>query len=437
MPPSAGHTITVEGVVYPREVPVPEPLQELLGERWFGRETVYQTGAYINQPYTRWHSRDGRHKSALSPNKMITLDCEDRGVDPGPVLQMYKNGMEAMKAVKAEERRIEAEARGELKGERRLACIEIFLQKYGELKGTVVHQLPGWVTKWDFSPNSGQVHVTYIEPSGQKWLLLKDLMACFGAKIEAEEDISEMMTIGFANQNPELFAEGAQTAKVDGTYTYTQDGTEMALPQRESKKRVSKNEIYQAKSRKVGDTEITVASSEDFVERETLALVQLPLQEGNAEAATAKLKDAGAPDAAGLANSGVDLHAKLQSRGFDSSTEVLAIFDKTGSENASDHPLVSLLSGLYYKMGDDNSGKPTYQKMQKAGEGAPHSSGIVCQGLYISWNDRSKCWKFGSGLDQSKAGYAKCAAECPSPAEASAPWSLLRADFPGLQKAGA
>lgn len=49
---------------------------------------------YAGQVYIRWSSIDGKHKHICSPKQVITIDCQEKGIDPAPVIDNYNRLMQ-------------------------------------------------------------------------------------------------------------------------------------------------------------------------------------------------------------------------------------------------------------------------------------------------------------------------------------------------------
>jgi len=62
-------------------------------------------------------------------------------------------------------------------------------------------------------PKCGQAHLVYIDPEGYHWRLLKDLEAYFGKRCQDGEDLTEFLEDAKLRENPEMFRQGAATAK--------------------------------------------------------------------------------------------------------------------------------------------------------------------------------------------------------------------------------
>lgn len=73
-------------VSYPREVDV-EPG---MPDGWKCIERIYGEDSRLSgKLYKRFYSLDGRHKALSTPNQVIRIDCEEKGIDPEPVIANY------------------------------------------------------------------------------------------------------------------------------------------------------------------------------------------------------------------------------------------------------------------------------------------------------------------------------------------------------------
>jgi len=151
------------------------------------------TGNYVGQTYTRFSSNNGKHKHLMSVKAVVKQDAIDKGEDPEAAIDEYnqkrKIHQEEVSKVKEENR----EAEGRFAGERREAAIQEFRRKCGKLDTAIVQAFPGWMTRFDWNPGSGQTHVTYRDDEGKEWNLLKDIEAMFGGKLLAGEDVSQFI----------------------------------------------------------------------------------------------------------------------------------------------------------------------------------------------------------------------------------------------------
>jgi hypothetical protein len=217
-----------DGNTFPRNVPVSDFLH-FLSERWYSKEQIYQSGAYEGEVYGRFYSLDGRHKCLMSANECIDIDAADQRYDAVAYRAIYRAAV-----LKDKRQRLwpdEQKTNGLMKGQtrqKREEAIQRFQDKFGNLSGPVVQAFPGWETTWKHRPDCDKIMTKYTDPGGLHWFLLKDLEAFFGFKMEAGEDISDIIDAGLAGADKDLFSQGYQNAKTTngGTFVYTQDGKE-------------------------------------------------------------------------------------------------------------------------------------------------------------------------------------------------------------------
>lgn len=208
---------TIDGITYPREVPVPEGLPD----GWIGVEQAYGPNSKTpGQTYVRYKSVDGRHKLVMGPKQVVQLHCKDRGIeDWQSMYAKYEQAMKARQAKEAEERTKEREARGKFEGEVRERMVALSREHFGELTGPIVFGFPGWRCRWDFSPESHQTPKIFTDTDGNEWKLLKDLECKYGSMIESAggrvpEDLAKMIQAGKDNVAAHaLFSSGSQKAK--------------------------------------------------------------------------------------------------------------------------------------------------------------------------------------------------------------------------------
>lgn len=371
-----------EDVQYPREIVVPAGLPA----GWKGIEKMYGPGSkYEGTTYVRWYTLDGRHKHVLSAKAVIKIDAEEKGYDADAALKVYEQKQKEKRERSNAERHNQKEDRYILKGEAREAAIKIFTDKFGGLRGSLVHAFKGWRTRWDYMPNCGQIHVTYTDPEGLEWKLLKNLEAAFGRRMQEGEDFTAFIAKAEAHENPEKFKEGSQTAKAtQGSYESSAlDDVDDPVDQREAPGKRADEKYEESPIR------VVLATS--------------PVDEGGADPSLA-----------------ARLSQLLQGRGFAEPAALLRV-----SSREPGHNLAETLSGVYYELGHPFNDRPCYQWVA---ESATNPGQLFCAGLYLSWGGiEQKRWKLGS-LDIARAGFAYCEDDAKAPTALLNPWMLVKRD---------
>jgi len=363
-------------ITYPREI----PLDEGLPAGWKAVEKMYHSGKYAGRTYIRWARLDGKHQNVCSARQVVKIHAEENGEDPAPALKHYEEQMKMRHDIAAAERAREAEERGRVKGEKREGCIKTFNDKYGSLRGPLVHAFAGWMTRWDYMPNCGQIHVTYTDPEGTEWKLLKDLEACFGMRMENGEDeaIGKLLEQAAIYENAEMFKEGSASCKnSQGSFeSSAADGVPGVQVQR------------------------PLASKVDDRYEDASILVSRP-KTGEPQADT------------------VDkIRTLLVQRGFNASLDLVVISNRDAS-----HAVTDVLSGMYYRCPEDVNERPCYQQLWEC-KAKPGS--LTCSRLFLSWTgSKLRRWRLGS-LDPALGGYAYCEDDVPDPCSLTKTWKVVK-----------
>ncbi|CAE8628609.1 unnamed protein product [Polarella glacialis] len=213
MPPP--RIVVINGIQYPRDVPVPEGCPE----GWRGVEQAYgPTSKSAGHMYIRYYSLDGKHKMLMGPKQIIKAHCTDKNIPWEPEYAKYEIALQERREREAASRRVEGEARGFAEGAKREEMIALSRERYGELKGEIVFGFPGWKCRWDLLPESQQTPKTFTAPDGLEWKLLRDVECMFGTRIskggQEVEDIDKMVEAGKKNTAAhELFHTGSGQAR--------------------------------------------------------------------------------------------------------------------------------------------------------------------------------------------------------------------------------
>lgn len=213
-----------DSLVYPRDVPAPEGFPE----GWKTVQHVYGPSAKsAGQIYTRYYSRDGRHKCVTSAKQAFELHCRDHpSVKPEELMETYLRAQAERKA------RLGSKARD--KGPKRDAAIELFRERCGSLNGPTIWAFPGWHVRWDYLPNCSQVQTTYIDDAGRPYKLLKDIECMLGLKFaqgeEEEERIAQMVKAASERADSARYALGPKTSRArEGTFAASMDEGEKVV----------------------------------------------------------------------------------------------------------------------------------------------------------------------------------------------------------------
>jgi len=386
-------TQPIAGVTYPRDV------QVLAGmpEGWYGRETQYSaTSKTAGMVYVRYYSKDGRHRHVCSPKQVIELHYKGLGEDPSPYVAAYQQIMRDKAAAK----KAESEARGKLKGQNREEAIERFRAKFGELKGPLVFNFPGWITRWHYQPKCDQVMVEYLDTEGNSWKLLKDLECAFQVKIDNGEEaaIQEMLDQASIalSADPDRFGSGSKGARqVGGVFEMRGDSNEeKSFTQEERSELVveRKGPVVKKRSKKGISFSIEHAVQTGWAAMETKADVQQAFGK---------------------------FHDLLVGRGFKpSAVELRAVFGVDAERKYKKR-----MSGVYFRMPDNFGGSPCYQKLIHCPDCKEQ---IGCDGLYLVFNSSLQFWEVTTHLQEDRpvlAHSAKSGASAPA-AEAQGPWQV-------------
>jgi len=362
-------------VTYPREVPV-EPG---MPEGWKGIEKQYgPTSKYAGKVYCRYFSLDDRHRSVNSPTAVIKIHCEETGEDPAPRIAEYHRLLKEREAKRAEERRLDREARGKVEGEKREEAIARFRDRFGQLSGPVVFQFPNWVTRWHYQPNCDQVMVEYIDTDGISWRLLKDLECAFQIKCENGQGdyLADLISKAkmAAEENPSQFSEGAKKAReTGGVYEATPGATNNKVISQEERKRMQAERDRAWKAQQQEGTLVT--------KRQRLAQQIGMKTEGFPQDGWAALGSRADIDAAF-----VHFHRSLLERGFDSRAVELVAIDGVSTERV----YWQRIRGVYYRLPEVLDGQHWYQKLLHSPK-AVHQVG--CDGIYIAWSKLHRRWE--------------------------------------------
>jgi len=358
---------------YPREV----PLEEGVPSGWKAIEKMYATGKYAGKTYTRYYSLDGKHVHICSARQVIKIHAEESGEDPAAALKYYEERMQIRHQNIAAERAREAEERGRLKGERREACIKTFNDKYGQLRGSLVHAFSGWTTRWDFMPNCGQIHVTYKDPEGTEFKLLKDLEASFGMRMENGEDerIGKLLEQAALHENPDMFKEGSASAKL------------------------SQGSFESSALDGASGIQRTPSKVDDRYEDASIGVLR---------------PKTGEPEADTVDN----IRRLLEAKGLGTSIDLVYISNRGAS-----HAVIDVLSGVYYRTPQDVNERPCYQQLWECKD---KPGCLTCSPLFLSWTGpKLRRWRVGS-LDPALGGYAYCEEDVPEPCLLTKTWRVVR-----------
>ncbi|CAE8638430.1 unnamed protein product [Polarella glacialis] len=354
--------------IFPREVPMPLGLPA----GWKAIERSYGPSAKsYGMTYIRYSSDCGAYKQLGSAKAVIKAHCEAKKLnkkDSAEFIKEYDRVREEDKKRKETER----ESRGKMGVEKREASVQIFQDKFGPLVGPVVFCFPGWTTRWEYSPNSYQTHVTYTDTEGTEWKLLKDLEAVFGLRIASGEgdSISKMIQDATARANKEEFAVGARSAReAEGVYEVTATG-ESSVRKREENLRNWR------KKQKLEEIEGS-RPSPDLL----------------------SWADSSASSEAGV-HLAVEEFRKLlcERRKFPSSVDLLVV--DGAMEGATFAPR---MRGVYYKMQEVFADRPLYQRLVHVP--AAHA-GIACDGVYMMWSASKNRWQIATAPEESSPSFA-------------------------------
>mmetsp|Transcript_108505 Transcript_108505/g.203707 ORF Transcript_108505/g.203707 Transcript_108505/m.203707 type:complete len:421 (+) Transcript_108505:42-1304(+) len=391
---------TINGITYPREVPVPDGLPE----GWKAVEQAYGPNSKAaGMTYVRYTSLDGKHKNLLGPKQVVQAHCEQLGIPWEPEYAKYQDAFNARKEREAHERAKERAARGQLDGEKREEAIALSRERFGELTGPIVLGFPGWKCRWDFLPDSEQTPKTFLAPDGREWKLLKDLECMLGSKLEggstAEiEEITAMVEAGKKNTDAhDLFSMGSTRAReTRGSCLIDPEvgGEAKAETAEERKERVKATK----KRRKI------VPGGKDNLH--SFTPVVHPPQEGWAALATMEDRKQGF----------TEFQDRLLKRKFPDTTEILAVYDvKEASRFA------ARISGMYYQMTTAVSGRRCYQKLMSSSK---YPAGFGCDGVYILWNATESRWQFSTRPLEEAACIAHCTDDQEEVTAVSKPWQI-------------
>ena len=95
-------------------------------------EKVYASGIYAGQTYLRFQG------------KVVSLDAEERGIDPAEAFAAYEKVRAEVAEKKKEEAQKAKEAKELLDGQKKAEAIEAFRSRFGPLNGATIGKLPGW-----------------------------------------------------------------------------------------------------------------------------------------------------------------------------------------------------------------------------------------------------------------------------------------------------
>jgi len=345
---------------------------------WKAVEKMYASGKYAGKTYTRFYSLDGKHVHVCSARQVIKIHAEENGEDPAAALKYYEEQLKIKHEAAAAERAREAEERGRVRGERRESCIKTFNDKHGQLRGPLVHAFAGWMTRWDFMPNCGQIHVNYTDTEGTEWKLLKDLEASFGMRIENGdgESIEKLLDQAAIYENPEMFKEGSASAKnSQGTF------------------------------------ESSAADGVPGVQRTLPSKIDDRYEDASISVSRPK---AGEPK-----SDAVDKIRKLLvERGFGATVDLVVISNRDAS-----HAVTDVLSGVYYRSPQDVNERPCYQHLWECKD---KPGRLTCSHLFLSWTGpKLRRWRVGS-LDPALGGYAHCEEDVPDPCSLTKTWKVVK-----------
>ncbi|CAE8646331.1 unnamed protein product [Polarella glacialis] len=398
----------INGIQYPRDVPVPEGCPE----GWKGVEQAYGPASKTaGKTYIRYHSLDGKHKSLMGPKQIVQAHCTDKNIPWEPEYAKYEKAMEDRRDAEAEIRNAEREARGFAEGAKREEMIALSRARYGDLTGEIVFGFPGWKCRWDLLPESQQTPKTFTAPDGLQWKLLKDVECMFGTRIskggQEVEDIDKMVEAGKKNTAAhELFHTGSGKARDYGGVVELEAGkAEEITWTREEEEQ--KREIEKAKkSEKSGEKDFLPSS---------FSPVTYPVQTGWAILASSEDRQRGF----------VEFKSILLKRKFPEDTEFVAVHDVAEACR-----FASRIGGIYHQMGKI-SGRRCYQKLVYAPEAA---AGIGCDGLYLMWNASLSQWQISLRPSEKAPSIAYCREDQEFVKKVSSPWQVQLNGFADFQE---
>jgi len=393
MPPK--NVIILEGISYPREVPMPDGLPE----GWIAVESAYsEKSCHYGKTYVRFRSMDGKHRHILGPKQVVELHCKDHGMDFTTVYAEY----EKVKKEKIDKRKAEAETRGKMAEERREAMIALFQKNFGEIDGPTVFAFPGWKCRWDFLPESKQCPKTFIAPDGVEFKLVKDVMAKYGAVIEKEgnvpADIAKMVRAGKTNTKAhDLFINGTRKAQeCEGSVTLDPSSSDLICS---SESKAERAERMQTTGKKRKDTSLRLnfADADDY------------------QAWRPKINLCRSDTSSEIAN----LKSSLLQRLFKDCEDLML---QVVSDQA--HRYGDAISGYYFlRSKDSDTKRPVYQQFRMTSR--PPSQ-MIPMDAFIYWSDRNKRWEIGTMDDKKEAvAFSSSISSVPTGLE----WKLLRETF--------
>ncbi|CAE8711452.1 unnamed protein product [Polarella glacialis] len=380
-----------------------------LPQGWQAVEKLYLSGKYAGGTYIRFQGGLKNTKGVCSVNKAIEKDAQDRGLDVQAELAKY----EQFKKAQEDEKEKERERNGTVKGEKFEQFVEAFESEFGKLEAAVVPKIPGWTCVVKYLPTSGQTHVSYISPEYQSYGMVKSVEAVFGYRmlngdLAAVKKLIEKARADFIKEHGSLEPGYNPLRRLSDGSTLqeaAESGNADTLQELEDFKNGG-DAPTRTKRAKLGP-KIPFAS--DYSEEIPLVLVQSSLKQ------TEPL-----PDASSVAESVATVRSLLLARRFRAGSDLLVVLG-----HAALHRGVEKVAGTYYEMGEHFNGRKCFQWVQASPEAR---SGLSCLALYVYWHAEVSRWQLGQ-LSDPEACLAHCAEDKPSPAELTAPWSVLKEDF--------
>mmetsp|Transcript_7548 Transcript_7548/g.20695 ORF Transcript_7548/g.20695 Transcript_7548/m.20695 type:complete len:424 (+) Transcript_7548:47-1318(+) len=366
---------TINGITYPREVPVPEGLPA----GWVGVEQAYGPNSKsAGQTYVRYKSLDGRHRQIMGPKQVVQKHCEDHGLSFEVEYKKYEDALKAKHDREAAERAKERESRGQAEGEKREEMIALSRAHFGELTGPMCLAFPGWKCRWDYLPDSQQTPKCFIADDGLEWKLLKDIECMFGTRLtqggDKAEKIKKMVEAGKQDTAAQaLFSLGAKGAKeCMGSYLIDPANPDQEIVE-------TAEERMQRKSAKVearGKKRSALSGGKDSLHGFSPSVH--PSQTGWAALASQ----------ADLETGFAKFRDLLVQRKFSPDVGLIAVH--TVSE---DSRFASRISGIYYEMPVAVSGRRCYQKLLFSSR---FTVGCGCDGVYILWIASASRWQIST-----------------------------------------
>ena len=394
----------IPGVEYPREVPILPGMPE----GWKGIEKCYgEASKMFGQVYTRYSSSCGKHRGVGSPAQVIKLHCEELGTDPTDMLLEYERIKLERKDKEIADRAEEQASKGVLKGDVRDLKIEKFREVYGPLEGPVVFCFPGWKTVWSYLPVSNQVFITYVEPSGQEWKILKNLEAALQHRMDigVGGDIPAMLEEGRGKADPAKFSCGTKNARETQGTCEIEGGAEFSEVQTRSLLEIDGvKQSFRKTKRKKTHSKDQVWRALEFVNRVG------PSQTGWATLATQEHVEKALSEFRRL----------MVECKFPEETELVAVHGCS-----TDRHYANRVIGVYYEMAERCEGRRCYQKLLSAPGCTP---ALGCDDIYVVWSPSRAQWQMVTKPEDGGVCIAFCNDSAEQLGQVSQPWNILESN---------